>query len=129
MRDTLRTLLKRVDPGDWAAFLVGSGGGFLALGLLEHFFRLFDPTPTTWRMVLGAAFLALAAGLLIPHRLATWLAARMWRRLRGPAAGVATLPYSAFLPAQKDRPLADCWWPSSVAWWSSWSGSCLYRSG
>ena len=105
MRDTLRTLLKRVDPGDWAAFLVGSGGGFLALGLLEHFFRLFDPTPTTWRMVLGADFLALAAGLLIPHRLATWLAARMWRRLRGPAAGAATLPYSAFLPAQKDRPL------------------------
>lgn len=103
MRKYARTLLKRLDAGDWTAFLVGLGGGFLAFGLLEYFFRLFDPTPTTWRMVVGVFLAALSAGLLVPHRLATWLAAQMWRRLR--AQRPPPVSYASFLPAQKDRPL------------------------
>ena len=103
MRDRVRTLLKRLDPGDWAAFCVGSGGGFLAFGLLEHFFRLFDPTPATWRIVLGASLLAVSAGLWVPHHLAAWLATQTWRRIRGRSS--APLAYSSFLSTRKDRPL------------------------
>jgi len=103
MRDNVRRLLKQPDPADWTAFLLGTGGGFLAFGLVGQFFQLFDPTPTTWRMVLGMVFVALSVGLLVPHRLATWVASQMWRRLRGQHP--AQPPYSSFLPARKDLPL------------------------
>ncbi|MCP4591187.1 MAG: hypothetical protein GY842_10605 [bacterium] len=106
---SLRTFLAVLEPGDWSGYLVGLGGGLLGAGLLEHFCCLFDPMPSTWCPVLGAFLVSVSIGLGVPHRLAAWLAVRVWRRRHRSSSGTTVamtpLPYAAYQPMGKDEPL------------------------
>ncbi|MCK4660283.1 MAG: hypothetical protein KAV82_12240 [Phycisphaerae bacterium] len=101
MRDNRLTRMTHRN-GDAAAFLVGVGGGFLAFGLVEYFFCLFDAMPGTWRVVVGASFAALAVGLWVSHRLIWWFAARVQSRSRGRDKVSPARVW--FLPSGKNHP-------------------------
>ena len=76
---------------DGVAMLVGMGLCWSASGFAQQFYRVLDPTPTTWRLVWGAVFGALSAGPALPTALAVWVGAHVLGR-RGDRHGSVLAP-------------------------------------
>ncbi|MCH7885301.1 MAG: hypothetical protein IIC01_08630 [Planctomycetes bacterium] len=91
-------------PASCAAVLVGWAAGMVVTGLALRLGSAFSQIAPPTEAVIGGAFLALALGVAVPTRLATWVCATAWQRFvsRGKRSEVSAVLLDV---GSADRPL------------------------
>ncbi len=91
-------------PASCAAVLVGSATGMVVTGLALRLGPAFATIAPPTEAVIGSAFIALALGVAVPTRLATWVCATAWQRFvsRGKRSEVSEVLLDS---GSADRPL------------------------